>query len=124
MATIEDARRITRSFPGTTQGPDGFAFGVGDKGFAWAWMQRIEPKKPRVQRPDILAIRVSGDAEKQILLASDPVKFFTEPHYDGFPAILVNLAAVDEEELEELLLNAWRCRAPKRLLQEMDESAT
>ncbi|HEU0164832.1 MAG TPA: MmcQ/YjbR family DNA-binding protein [Thermomicrobiales bacterium] len=123
MATIDDARRITRSFPETTEDPEGFGFSVRDKGFAWAWTERVEPKKPRVRRDDVLAVRVSGDAEKQILLASDPVKFFTEPHYNGFPAILVNLPAIDDEELAELLLNAWRCRAPKRLVQEMDGSA-
>jgi hypothetical protein len=50
------------------------------------------------------------------LLAADPEKFFTEPHYNGYPAVLVRLAAVDEPELRELLVDAWRIQAPKPLV--------
>jgi hypothetical protein len=39
--------------------------------------------------------------------------FFTEPHYNGFPAVLVRLPAVSLERLEELIADAWRCVAPK-----------
>lgn len=50
-----------------------------------------------------------------MLVEADPTKFFTEPHYNGFPAILVRLIAVDVGELEALLLTAWRCQAPSAL---------
>ena len=53
--------------------------------------------------------------DKDFLLALDPAKFFTEPHYDGFPAVLVRLAAVTARELRPLLTEAWRCMAPKEL---------
>ena len=46
-----------------------------------------------------------------MLLGSDPVKFFTEPHYNGFPAVLVRLPEVGEDELRELITDAWRCQA-------------
>jgi hypothetical protein len=49
------------------------------------------------------------------LLALDPVKFFTEPHYNGFPAVLVRLPAVTARELRPLIAEAWRCQAPKDL---------
>ena len=41
-----------------------------------------------------------------------PEKFFTEPHYNGFPAILVRLPEIEVEELAELIGDAWRCMAP------------
>ena len=85
------------------------------KGFVWAWNERIEPKKPRMPNPDVVAIRVASQAEKQELLAADPAKFFTEPHYNGFPAVLVRLPAIDTGELEELIIDAWRCQAPRDL---------
>ena len=56
-----------------------------------------------------------------MLLAADPDKFFTEPHYNGFPAVLVRLPAIDGDELEELIIDAWRCLAPQKLLAEFDE---
>jgi hypothetical protein len=119
MATQADVRRIALSLPQTEEAPDRFAFSVRNKGklkgFVWVWMERIEPKKPRVPQPDVIAIRVANLAEKDRAIASDPRKFFTEPHYDGFPAVLVNLPSVTVRELEPLIKEAWRCQAPKDL---------
>ena len=124
MATQEDVRRITLALPETTEGTDGFGFsvrnGTKDKGFAWVWMKRIEPKKPRVPQPDVLAVRVANNQEKETLIAADPDKFFTEPHYNGFPAVLVRLAAIEPDELRELLTDAWRTLAPKALVRAFD----
>lgn len=119
MATQEDVRRVALSLPQTTESEDHFGFGVLNKGklrgFAWAWNERIEPKKPRVANPEVLAVRVASLADKEELLAADPEKFFTEPHYNGFPAVLVRLPAVDAAELAELITDAWRCQAPRTL---------
>ena len=119
MATQADVRRIALSLPETEEAPDHFAFSVRNKGkpkgFVWVWMERIEPKKPRVPQPDAIALRVANLAEKDRILASDPRKFFTEPHYDGFPAVLVNLPAISARELKPLIMEAWRCQAPKNL---------
>lgn len=90
------------------------------KGFAWTWNERIEPKKPRVPNPEVLAVRVASLAEKEALLAADPAKFFTEPHYNGFPAVLIRLAAIDADELAELITDAWRCQAPRALVAKLD----
>jgi hypothetical protein len=46
--------------------------------------------------------------------------YFTEPHFNGFPAVLVRLEAVDQDELEELLTEAWRIQAPRKLVKEFD----
>lgn len=125
MADQRDVRRIALSLPETTEGVDHFAFSVRsgskEKGFAWVWLERPESKKPRVPNPDVLAIRVDGREEKEVLLGSDDEKFFTEPHYKGFPAVLVRLAAVDVDELEELITDAWRCMAPRGLVKQFDQ---
>ena len=123
MATRDDVRRIALSLPETVEGDDRFAFSVAnkgkEKGIAWVWMERIHPKKARVPNPDVLAIRVADLSEKEMLLASDDgSKFFTEPHYNGYPAILVRLDAIDVDELEELITDAWCCQAPKALVEE------
>ena len=119
MATQADVRRLALSLPQTEEAPDHFAFSVRNKGklkgFVWVWMERIEPKKPRVPQPDVIAVRVASLAEKDRLIDSDPRKFFTEPHYNGFPAVLVNLPGVTVRELEPLIKEAWRCQAPKDL---------
>jgi hypothetical protein len=125
MADQSDVRRIALSLPETTEATEAFAFSVRnrgkDKGIAWVWLERVAPKKARVPQPAVVAIRVSDLAEKEMLLASDQDKFFTEPHYNGFPAVLVRLAAIDVVELEELLTDAWRCQAPRSLVRDFDE---
>lgn len=125
MADQDDVRRIALSLPETSEGEDHFAFSVrngsNQKGFAWVWMERAEPKKPKAPNPDVLAVRVADQSEKEMLLASDDVKFFTEPHYNGFPAILIRLAEIDADELEELITDAWRCQAPRTLLKAFEE---
>jgi hypothetical protein len=122
MADLEDVRRIALSLPETT-GDSGFAVLRGGKprGFAWVWMERVEPKKPRVSCPEVIAVRTAGLDEKDGLIAADPEKYFTEPHYNNFPAVLVRLANVELDELEELLIEGWRCQAPKALVKEFDE---
>jgi hypothetical protein len=74
-----------------------------------------------VPNPDVIAVRVANAEEKEMLLASDEEKFFTEPHYNGFPAILIRLAAIDADELEELIVEGWRAQAPRALVKELDE---
>ena len=120
MATQADVRRIAMSMPETEEADGRFAFSVRNKGklkgFAWVWMERIEPKKPRVANPGMLAIRVANEGQKEALISAEPKKFFTEPHYAGFPAVLVRLAEVNARELRTLLEEGWRCQAPKELL--------
>ena len=115
MATRADVRRIALALPATEEAGDHFAFSVrrGEKlkGFAWAWMERVTPKKPRVPHPGVIAVRVANVAQRDLMLAAEPAKFFTEPHYAGFPAVLVRLNAVSTADLEALLAEGWRCQA-------------
>lgn len=119
MATQADVRRIALSLPETEETENHFAFSVRNKGklkgFVWVWLERIAPKKARVPQPKVIAIRVANLFDKDFLLSLDPAKFFTEPHYNGFPAVLVRLPAVTVRELRPLITEAWRCQAPKDL---------
>lgn len=119
MATEADVRRIALSLPDTVEAPNHFAFSVRNKGklkgFVWVWMERVHPKKARVPQPKVIAARVANLDDKEILLALDSEKFFTEPHYNGFPAVLVRLAAITVRELRPIITEAWRCQAPKDL---------
>ena len=70
--------------------------------------------------PDALVLRVSDMGEREALLQGQPEAFFTTPHYDGYPAVLVRLEAVDPTELAELIEEAWRMGAPKKLVAEYE----
>lgn len=120
MATQADVRRIARALPETEEAPTGFAFAVRQKkgkarGFVWVWMERVQPKKPRVPQPRVVAVRVANLMDKDFLIATEPEKFFTEPHYNGYPAVLLRLEAVTARELRTILTEAWRCLAPPGL---------
>jgi hypothetical protein len=111
MATIEDVRRIALSLPETSERPlyGTAGFRVKDKAFA-----RLRDED------DVLVAWCAADDEKEALIATQPEVFFTLPHYDGHPSVLVRLAAIDAEELREVLIDAWRARAPRRLLAAFD----
>jgi hypothetical protein len=75
--------------------------------------------------PDALVVRVIDVADAEALLLGRPDAYFSTPHYDGQPYVLVRLDVVEREELAELLEDAWRLRAPKRVLAAYDaERAT
>jgi hypothetical protein len=120
MATQADVRRIALALPGTEESKGHFAFEVPNKGklkgYAWVWKERVVPKKPRVPNPGVLAVRVANLGQKDLMISAEPTKFFTEPHYNGFPAVLVRLAEVRVPELRPLLEEAWRCMAPPELV--------
>jgi hypothetical protein len=61
-------------------------------------------------------LRVSDIGEREALLQGQPEVFFSTPHYDGYPYVLVHLHAVDPVELAELLEDAWRVFAAKRVV--------
>jgi hypothetical protein len=67
---------------------------------------------------DVLMFRVDGLDEKELVLADPRGVFFTTPHFDGYPAVLIripDLAQLDRRELRDLVVDAWCTRAPKRV---------
>jgi hypothetical protein len=115
VATDDDVRRIALALPGVEEIPsEGFDFRVGNKGFVWSYPERV-PGRRREIRTDVAVLYVGDEAEKQALLLGEPELFFTHPTYDGLPLVMVWLDRVDQDRLEELILDAWRMRAPAEL---------
>jgi|ERR1700716_1674301 hypothetical protein len=128
MASWGDVRRIALALPDATeQSSRGHAsWRVRDKGFVWERPLRpsdVEALGDRAPTGPILGARVEHLVAKEALLADDPRVFFTTPHFDGYPAVLVQLDRITEEDLEEVIVEAWLDRAPKRLAQEFIERA-
>jgi hypothetical protein len=115
MATEDDVRRIALALPHVEEiESDGFDFRVGGKGFVWSYPERV-PGHRRVIRTDVAVLYVGDEAEKQALLLGEPDRFFTHPTYDGLPFVMARLDQLDPSRLEELVLDAWRMRAPAEL---------
>jgi hypothetical protein len=70
----------------------------------------------------VLGARVEHVGAKEALLADDPSVYFTTPHFDGYPAILIRLDEIDVDELAEVIVEAWLVQAPKRLAKEYAET--
>jgi hypothetical protein len=74
----------------------------------------------RTEAEGWLAIRCDF-VDREILLQSAPHIFHLTPHYENYPMILVDLAAIDDEALLQVVERAWRAHAPKKLVREWDE---
>ena len=125
MPTLDDVRAIAMSFPETIEKVDGHRGGAGwrthDGLFVWergpskadltalAALARTWPAGP------VVGVRTEGLEGKEALLGSFPDAFFTIPHFDGYPAVLVRLDAVDADLLREVITDAWILKAPRRL---------
>ncbi|MEV6812969.1 hypothetical protein [Micromonospora sp. NPDC051296] len=121
MADADDVRRLALVLPHVVEiDSDGFDFRVADQGFVWSYPER-RPGKPRVIRTDIAVLYVGDEAEKQALLLGEPEFFFTTPGYDGLPLVMLRLAKVGVDRLEELVTDAWRMRAPESLAGDLDD---
>ncbi len=120
MADAEDVRRLALALPHVEEiDSHGFDFRVGGKGFVWSYPERRPGQRRRI-RTDVAVLFVGDEAEKQALLLGEPELFFTAPGYDGWPLVMLRLDAVDHDRLTELVIDAWRMRAPQALLAEAD----
>jgi len=77
----------------------------------------------RLREPDVIVVLVDQE-EKEVLLQAEPDIFFQTPHYEGYPAVLVRLSAIEPDELAEVLIESWRRVAPKRVIKAFDEGAS
>ena len=113
MPTWEDVVASGKRFPNVVETT---SYGTPSLKAGKKWMLRLRTN------PDGLVIGVSDLEEKEALLEGHPDVFFTTPHYDGYPYVLVRLDAVDPAELAELLEDAWRMAALKRDLKAHEEA--
>jgi hypothetical protein len=123
MASWDDVQRIALSLPGTgerlSRGLRQWV--VKDKLFVWERpLRQSDLKALGDDAPDgpILGARVEHLGAKEAVLADDSGVYFTTPHFDGYPAVLVELDRIGLEDLDELITEAWLARAPKRLADE------
>ncbi len=124
MATIDEAAEIASGFPEVTVGEryGNRTWQVAGKGFAWerpfskADIKRFGDATP----PDgpILAVKVADLGEKEAVLAAGIKGVFTIPHFDGFPAVLIQLKRVGKRALREAITDAWLACAPPKLADE------
>ena len=123
MAEADDVRRLALALPHVVEiDSEGFDFRVANKGFVWSYPERL-PGGPRVIRSDIAVLYVGDEAEKQALVLGEPELFFTTPQYDGLPLVMLRLARVSVDRLDELVTDAWRMRAPDEYLHLLDDRA-
>jgi hypothetical protein len=120
VSTWKDVRRIALALPETREESrrGRASWRVRDKLVVWERpLRQSDVRALGDAAPDgpILAARVEHLVAKEALLADDPSVYFTTPHFDGYPAVLVRLDAIAEDELEELIVEAWLAQAPKRL---------
>jgi hypothetical protein len=120
VATWDDVRRIALALPETSErlSRDRPQWRVKDKLFVWERPLRrsdLEALGDQAPSGPILGARVEHLGAKEALLANDEGVFFTTPHFDGYPAILVRLDQITVEGLDEVIVEAWLARAPKRL---------
>jgi hypothetical protein len=124
MVTLDEAARMALDLPEVTEGErhGNRTWSVGSKTFAWerpfskADIRRFGDVTP----PDgpILAVRVADLGEKEAVLEAQPKGFFTISHFDGYPAVLIQLKAVGKRALREALLDGWLACAPPKLAEE------
>src|SRR3954451_12096831 len=120
VATWEEVARLALALPATSERESrGMRQWRGeDKLFVWERpLRRPDLEALGDAAPDgpILGARVEHLVAKEALLQDDPGVFFTTPHFDGYAAVLVQLNRIAAKDLEEVVTEAWLCRAPQRL---------
>lgn len=121
MATWDDVRRLALALPGTSEevSRGNAAWVVGKRFFVWERpLLKTDLKALGDAAPDgaILGARVEHLAAKEAMLADPSGVFFTTPHFDGYPAVLVRLDAITDDDLEEVVVEAWLDRAPPKMV--------
>ena len=118
MVTHDEIRAICAQLPGAIESGPPVGFGVASKGkvrgFLWTWLERVHPKKARVPNERFIALMVPSLSAKDVILNSNTDVFFTEDHYNGYRAVLVRLDNATIDDIEDLIIDAWRCIAPKQ----------
>lgn len=121
MATWDDVRRLALGLPEATELTNhagNLHWKVKDKLFVWERPLKqgdLDALGKDAPTGPVLGVRVAEIGEKDALIADSPDIYFTIPHFNGYPAVLVRLDVIDVNELRELITDAWLARAPARL---------
>ena len=123
MVGWDDVARACLALPETTEGTSRGSrrWLVRGKSFVW---ERPLGRKDVAELGDaaptgpVVAAYVPDEGAKRALVAGEPDVYFTTSHFDGYPAVLCRLDALDVQSLTELAAEAWACRAPRRLVAE------
>ena len=120
MATWDDVRRIALALPETSEleSRGNRQWLVKGKSFVWERPLRrsdLEALGDEAPSGPILGAWVEHLVAKEAMLADDPGVFFTTPHFDGYAIVLVRLEEIPADDLDEVIVEAWLARAPKRL---------
>lgn len=123
MATWDDVRRLALALPETSEGTSYGNAGWDVRGKNFIWERPLRKSDLAALGDDapagpILGARVEHLGAKEALLQDDPDVFFTTPHFDDYPAVLIRLDGIAVDDLEEVVVEAWLARAPKRLADE------
>jgi len=118
VASWKDVARVVAALPETSESTPR-SWRVRKKLIVWERPLRkadLEALGADAPDGDILGARVADEGVKFALIADDPAVYFTTPHFDGYPAVLVRLADIGVAELTELVTEAWLAQAPKTLV--------
>jgi hypothetical protein len=122
VATWTDVRRLALALPGTSEERTsrGWCAWIVNRKF-FAWERPLLPADlaalgGRAPGGPILGVRTNDLEMKEVFLHSDPGIFFTTPHFDGYPAVLIRLDKITRAKLKDILVEAWLSRAAKRAI--------
>ena len=128
MATLDDVRTIALALPGVVESVDGHRGGASWRTPAGAFVWQRGPSGRDLEQlaalgrewppGDVVGVRTDGAQVKEALLETYPDAFFTIPHFDGYPAVLVRLDAIDPVQLREVITDAWLLKVTKRVAKE------
>ena len=127
MATLDDVRAIAMGFPGVTERTDGHRGGATWHTPSGAFVWQRGPSGRDVEQlaalgrewpaSEVVGVRTEGIQVKDALIETYPDTFFTIPHFDGYPAVLVRLVAIEIDHLREVITDAWLLKVTNRIAQ-------
>jgi hypothetical protein len=128
MATLRDLERLALALPGAEKSEEEGrpSYSVNGKYFCFHRRARPDALDEQGERlTDVLVFRVDGQESKDLILGDPRGIFFTTPHWNGYPAVLVRIRDLKQlkvAELRDVVVDAWLTRAPKRVAREWLEA--